>query len=1508
MRLVLWKKNRHFDLMKFWMTLSKYLMIGIGLAGALCLPAAAGNPQDGFVADLDAEIYASIAVQPDGKILIGGVFTEVGGVERLNLARLNPDGSLDTTFDPAPDGEVRFILVQEDGKILIGGLFENIAGGERARLARLNSNGSLDEGFQAECNARVEVIKELPQGQILIAGEFTSVNGVEQRRIARLNANGGVDENFTGQVANGIVIDVAELPDGKLMVCGNFTTVADIGRQRLARLHPNGDLDETFTVNSDGTVRVLIVQANGGLILGGAFNQIAGEDRTRLARLRPDGSLDLDFPQASGGTVYSFHQQKNGGVLIAGAFGNVGGLSRPRLARLKADGTLDEAFQVVFNNAIFAVTEQADGKILAGGRFTEAVGLPRLRCARLYPDGTLDKTLETAAAGPVRALAAQPDGQVFVGGDFNTLGGLPWPYLARLRGDGSVNPAFAPAPNGPVRAIAALPNGQVLAGGAFTHIGGAPLRLARLNASGNHDPAFTPELDGEVLAVLPLPDGGALAGGAFSVVNGESRPGLARLLADGSLEPGYAPQVNGAVHALARLPDGRVFIGGEFTEVNGFTRHHLARLRPDGSLDTTFTADTDGVVLCLLPLEDGRVLAGGDFGAVHGAATGGLVRLNADGGLDASFESLTDGAVRALTRQSDGGILCAGDFTGIAGVERHRLARLDADGAVDPDFDPDADGSVHAVVLLDDGKVLAGGAFATVGGLPRAGLARLGNGAAARFLTLDADGLSLAWESRGTGPRLEAAVFELAVPGQPWQLLGAGVFDGGAWKLRTSALPRGEPFRVRVSGRLPGAAPGSLHETVAQFHLPPLEGPVLVVEQPEGWPLRNGEDVADFGDALPGAAVARQFILRNIGTEPVQINDLNVTGAGFALVLPPVINPVPPGFSTFFVVGMAPEAVGPLGGLVSFESNDAGASPFQIPLTGNGRFSGDARLADLQISEAGLKPLFDYDITGYTLTVPFAVDTLTLTPAAVHEAATIRVNGAVVASGASAPVALSVGGQMLEIQVTAQDGATTRAYTLTVTRLARFAGVSVEQAKVARPMSIDLKGGWTLLSVSGLPRGLRFDAATGTVSGSPQRAGTYTLKVRVRDADGRVLQDTLTFTVDPLPESAVGVFAGFGGPHGAINGGLGGWLQCKVTASGAASGKLISAGKTFAFRGQALSDDSDTVEVTAVANPRSPLPLEVQLTLAGDNRLTGSVKAGTETWEIDEGWRRVWQRRQPVDVALTGAFNTLLELPLLLAATSESSPAAAPEPDPDPPQGAGYARLTVSRAGDARWRGKTADNSTFTFSGFLGPGGETALWCAQHRRTGSLRLSAALETNGDLDGSAHWLKKPATKPKERLYPDGFGTGDSPVMLEVKGGRWQKPAGSATVLGWSASQLVFTGASVESSIGPSPSMQSVFKPKSKLDLPRPGSPGNGAFLTVKISPSNGGVSGKFKLSDFNPERPATLLARPVRFEGLLVPRLNRGAGFFLMEQLAEPPLTTKRTTPILSGHWEMWEPE
>src|SRR5438132_1051102 len=165
----------------------------------LVLIAAAARGQsalDGFDPNANNAIRV-VVVQPDGKILLGGDFTTLspnGGVTvtRNRIARLNPDGTLDTAFNPNASGSVDAITLAADGKILVGGAFISIGGQTRMRIARLDAATGAPDSFNPNANGLVLSVAVQADGKILAAGNFTSVGGQTRNFIARLDPATGL--------------------------------------------------------------------------------------------------------------------------------------------------------------------------------------------------------------------------------------------------------------------------------------------------------------------------------------------------------------------------------------------------------------------------------------------------------------------------------------------------------------------------------------------------------------------------------------------------------------------------------------------------------------------------------------------------------------------------------------------------------------------------------------------------------------------------------------------------------------------------------------------------------------------------------------------------------------------------------------------------------------------------------------------------------------------------------------------------------------------------------------------------------------------------------------------------------------------------------------------------------------------------------------------------------------------------------------------------------------------
>ena len=320
-----------------------------------------------------SDFVDAFAIQPDGKILVGGMFSSIGGQARAYLARFHPNGVLDPTFSPSVNDRVGCLTVQRDGKILVGGWFTSIAGVIKNRVARLNPNGTLDGSFNANVDDLVIWLSEQPDGKILVGGDFYSVSSYARDHLARLHPNGVPDNTFVPRFTGWFRCLLARA-DGSFLIGGS---------DGLARIYSNGSVDLTFSPGANSWVTCIAQQPDGKILIGGEFTMVGGQQRDYLARLEANGALDPTFNPGTDGPVHCLNLQADGKILIGGAFNTVGRAPRKNLARLNPDGTLDFSFNPSPNDVVYSLALQVDGKILAGGLFTSLAGQTRSRAGRL---------------------------------------------------------------------------------------------------------------------------------------------------------------------------------------------------------------------------------------------------------------------------------------------------------------------------------------------------------------------------------------------------------------------------------------------------------------------------------------------------------------------------------------------------------------------------------------------------------------------------------------------------------------------------------------------------------------------------------------------------------------------------------------------------------------------------------------------------------------------------------------------------------------------------------------------------------------------------------------------------------------------------------------------------------------------------------------------------------------------------------------------------------------------
>lgn len=720
---------------------------------------------------------------PDDQMYIVGDYNSYGGVLQQKISRLTAEGNLDLSFESF--GNINFIIndlaVQPDRKVVIVGNFTNAKGVARSKIARLNLNGSLDTTFNKDGKLISDDINRVvigADGRIFIAGKFTTVHDQPRSRIAALTSTGTLDTGFDpGAGFDGEIRDLQFQPDGKLLVAGNQLTYNGRGSRCLTRLFTDGTQDLSFvpaalTAPAAAGVYAMAIQKNGKIVVGGNFAKVNDTARSCITRLLPDGAADPSFNPGvgTGGTaplVHGLAIAEFGDILVGGAFTAIGGVAHEKLARLKGDPLTLRIPSIVTQPSSKAahagdqvtLTVLADGSPLSFQWQKNGVDLT----GQVYPG----LTLKSAAAADAASY------QVRVFNAYGSVTSAPAVVTVNpSRVPGSIDPSFAPTASvTPVNAVMPLADGRMLVGGGFSNA--LTTGLVRVNPDGTRDPGFTTKVAGTIYAFARQPDGKILIAGGFDRVNTTNRAAVARLNADGTLDTSFNYSSNNTtIYSLAVQPDGRILIGGYASGA------FLRRLEADGGNDGTFnlTNPPNQPVGGILLQGDGKILATGAFTSIAGVARPGVTRLNPNGGNDSSFVTTSAGlgfTPNGVIAMQSGGRLLMGAIDGklyrldsfglvdvfftytrpdtqhevfklmvqeddrivlvryynapTDGNPQYRLNRLNANGTVDAAFvsEPGGNGSIYALERMVNGKIAVGGAFTALNTKARPGLALL---------------------------------------------------------------------------------------------------------------------------------------------------------------------------------------------------------------------------------------------------------------------------------------------------------------------------------------------------------------------------------------------------------------------------------------------------------------------------------------------------------------------------------------------------------------------------------------------------------------------------------------------------------------------------------------------------------------------------------------------------------------------------------------------------------------
>lgn len=337
-------------------------------------------------------------------------------------------------------GQVRSIEIDTaSSKIYIVGDFTKYNNNTVNGIARLNMDGSYDSTFITGTgfNANANVVKIDKNGDILVGGNFTQYNGSQVNRFVKLNQEGSLVTQYTG--FNGEVYDIAVTISGKAYIAGKFTTYSEvntISANGLIRLNIDATADLEFAVNSGFTgtnpfVKKIRLKSDNSILAIGNFTNYQGVPASNIVQLTETGQIDQDFDYGLGfvaGSVLediAIDQVDN--VLVCGSFTSYNNTPVTNLVKLTRSGEIDETFtnSIGANGKITQVAKDLDSKFYIGGEFSTYNGVPARGLARLSINGELDYGFDTSSGFnnlSVNHILIKND-DVYIAGGFTTYQG-----------------------------------------------------------------------------------------------------------------------------------------------------------------------------------------------------------------------------------------------------------------------------------------------------------------------------------------------------------------------------------------------------------------------------------------------------------------------------------------------------------------------------------------------------------------------------------------------------------------------------------------------------------------------------------------------------------------------------------------------------------------------------------------------------------------------------------------------------------------------------------------------------------------------------------------------------------------------------------------------------------------------------------------------------------------------------------------------------------------------------
>ncbi|MFN8254918.1 MAG: T9SS type A sorting domain-containing protein [Bacteroidales bacterium] len=332
-------------------------------------------------------IVNTVLRQGDGKLIIGGEFTQVDSFYINNIVRFNIDGSIDTTFlkniGIGPDFEVKSIVQQSDSKLILGGVFSLVNNNYTGLLTRLNPDGSLDGSFKANIEKMFEgeginkIIVDSAD-QIIIGGVFGIVNGEERNSFAVLNPDGTLNSSISPDLLMSDyfikISDMVYQSDKRLVLGGERITNTYNLYGFTTRLNKDGTIDDSFhKYVSNYSIKSLAVIQDDKIVAGDL--NIRYNESAHICQFNKNGeiidSTTISFspPFENSAEICTIEYPGGDQLIIGGSFRTVNGMDKPTLTKVSLNGDVDEFFKYDIDGKVTKFIREDSTHIFVVGTF-----------------------------------------------------------------------------------------------------------------------------------------------------------------------------------------------------------------------------------------------------------------------------------------------------------------------------------------------------------------------------------------------------------------------------------------------------------------------------------------------------------------------------------------------------------------------------------------------------------------------------------------------------------------------------------------------------------------------------------------------------------------------------------------------------------------------------------------------------------------------------------------------------------------------------------------------------------------------------------------------------------------------------------------------------------------------------------------------------------------------------------------------------------------------------------